>query len=47
MTRYERSFTPTFFNESLNLPKQVSKLVSQKWLAFACAAGLWLGHGTL
>jgi superfamily I DNA/RNA helicase/mRNA-degrading endonuclease RelE of RelBE toxin-antitoxin system len=30
MTTYELSFTPTFFNESLNLPKQVSKLVSQK-----------------
>ncbi|PDW00591.1 type II toxin-antitoxin system RelE family toxin [Candidatus Chloroploca asiatica] len=30
MTRYELSFRPTFFNESLNLPKQVSKLVSQK-----------------
>jgi superfamily I DNA/RNA helicase/mRNA-degrading endonuclease RelE of RelBE toxin-antitoxin system len=27
---YELSFTPTFYNESLNLPKQVSKLVSQK-----------------
>lgn len=30
MTIYELSFTPTFFNESLNLPKQVSKQVSQK-----------------
>ncbi|NTU82666.1 MAG: UvrD-helicase domain-containing protein, partial [Chloroflexales bacterium] len=30
MITYELSFTPTFFNESLNLPKQVSKLVSQK-----------------
>lgn len=27
---YELSFTPTFFNESMNLPKQVSKLVGQK-----------------
>ncbi|MEN9935511.1 MAG: hypothetical protein RLZZ387_2090 [Chloroflexota bacterium] len=27
---YELSFTPTFFNESMNLPKQVSKLVTQK-----------------
>lgn len=30
MASYELSFTPTFFNESLNLPKQVSRLVSQK-----------------
>ncbi|MBP1468009.1 AAA family ATPase [Candidatus Chloroploca sp. M-50] len=30
MTTYELSFTPTFYNESLNLPKQVSRLVSQK-----------------
>ena len=30
MTSYELSFTPTFYNESLNLPKQVSRLVSQK-----------------
>lgn len=30
MTPYELSFTPTFYNESLSLPKQISKLVSQK-----------------
>jgi superfamily I DNA/RNA helicase/mRNA-degrading endonuclease RelE of RelBE toxin-antitoxin system len=27
---YELSFTPTFYNESLNLPRQVSRLVTQK-----------------
>lgn len=30
MPTYELSFTTTFYNESLNLPKQVSKLVVQK-----------------
>lgn len=30
MATYELSFTPTFYNESLSLPKQVSKLVAQK-----------------
>lgn len=30
MPSYELSFTPTFYNESLNLPKQISKLVGQK-----------------
>jgi superfamily I DNA/RNA helicase/mRNA-degrading endonuclease RelE of RelBE toxin-antitoxin system len=30
MPNYELSFTPTFYNESLSLPKQISKLVGQK-----------------
>ena len=30
MIPYELSFTPTFYNESLSLPKQISKLVGQK-----------------
>ncbi|NNJ12762.1 AAA family ATPase [Chloroflexales bacterium ZM16-3] len=30
MPAYELSFTPTFYNESLGLPKHISKLVGQK-----------------
>lgn len=30
MPSYELSFTPTFYNESLGLPKHISKLVGQK-----------------
>src|SRR5947209_5133737 len=30
MASFELSFAPTFFNESLNLPKQIGKLVEHK-----------------
>lgn len=30
MASYELSFTPTFYNESLNLPRHVTKLIANK-----------------